>query len=282
MFTAAPTAAAYVSVDLEGCADVVHWDEVRPSERAEYRRSRETMSAETNAVVDGIRSAGGERVVVNDAHATMRNLVADRLDPRVQLVTGRYKPQFMLEGIGPEFDAAFFVGYHGAIGDAQAVMGHTYSPRIVYECRLNGEPVGEITINAALAGHYGVPVVLVSGDRTTLDEARRALPWAACVETKRSLSYHAAECISPERVRGQLQDAARNAMADRRRAKLYALRAPISMEIDTLKTAHADLFELIPGCHRAAARSVRYIADDMAAIYRALVTMIYLGSAVPA
>jgi len=282
MPSALQTTAAYVSVDLEGCADVVHWDEVRPSERAEYRRSRHVMTAETNAVLDGLIAGGAMRVVVNDAHSAMRNLIAERLHSSVELVGGRFKPLFMLEGIGTQFAAACFVGYHGAIGDARAVMGHTYSPRVVYECRLNGEPVGEVTINAALAGHFGVPVVLVSGDRATLDEARRVLPWAVCVETKRSISYHAAECIAPGLLQERLRDTARHAMSNATNAKAYALCAPISIEIDTLKTAHADLFCLIPGCRRIAPRTVEYRADDMPAVYRALVAMIYLGSAVPA
>ena len=122
--------------------------------------------------------AAPRRVIVNDSHSTMRNLLIEELDPRATVVSGRVKRDFMLQGLSEECAAAFFIGYHGAIGDACAVMGHTYSPRVIYECRLNGEPVSELPINAAFAGHFGVPVALVSADATTLAEAARVLPWA--------------------------------------------------------------------------------------------------------
>jgi D-amino peptidase len=275
-------ASAYVSVDMEGCASLVHWDEVRPSAELAYRRSCELMTDETNAVIDGIAAAGAGRVVVNDSHSTMRNLLPERLRASATLVSGTIKSNYMLEGIDPDFSAAFFVGYHGAIGDQHAAMGHTYSPRSIYECRLNGEPVGELTINAALAGHYGVPVVLVSGDRTTIDEARRRLPWVVGVETKSSISYYAALGPSPANVRRDLETGAREAMRNRNRARPFTLRAPITMELDTQTTAHADVFEFVPGAERRGARTIAYQGDDFAAVYRALVAMLYLGAAVPA
>src|SRR4029077_3194162 len=124
------------SVDMEGCADVVHWDEVRPSPSLEYERARAIMTDEVNAVVTGAFDGGAESVTVNDSHSTMRNLIVERLDARATIVSGRLKPLFMLQGISQEHTAAFFIGYHGAIGDAEAVLGHTYSPRVIFECRL--------------------------------------------------------------------------------------------------------------------------------------------------
>src|SRR5579864_7551910 len=159
-------AAVYVSADIEGCATLVHWDEVRPSNTAAYDRARRILIAEVNAALEGAFWAGVSSAWVNDAHSSMRNLVSPGLDPRARLVTGKAKPLYMLEGIDAQQQVlAFFLGYHGAIGDREAVMGHTYSPRVIFECRLAGQVVGELTINAALAGYYGVPVALVSGDR---------------------------------------------------------------------------------------------------------------------
>ncbi len=269
----------YVSVDMEGCADVVHWDEVRPSARPEYERARRIMTYEVNAVIAGAFEGGAGRVVINDSHSTMRNLIAGEVDARAVIVTGRLKPQFMLEGIGGGFDIAFFVGYHGAIGDAMAVMGHTYSPRIIFECRLNGVAVGEVTINAALAGHYGVPVALVSGDATTLEEAKRVAPRSIGVETKRSVSYYAAECLSPHAVRGELQRAAAQAAARAGAFPALLLETPMLMEFDTLTTAHADVLSWIPGAERTHARTVRFTPPDAPAMYRALMAVIYLGAA---
>lgn len=269
----------YVSADIEGCATLVHWDEVRPGSSATYDRARRLLIAEVNAALDGAFSAGARRAWVNDAHSSMRNLVSPGLDARARLVTGRAKPLYMLEGIDAQPDAlAFFIGYHGAIGDRNAVMGHTYSPRVIFECRLAGQVVGELTINAALAGHYGVPVGLVSGDRTTLEEARRNIPWAQTVETKASVSYYAAECRSPHEVRDALRLAGAAALAQWRDAKTFVLDPPITLEIDTMKTSQADVVERLPGFSRPAPRTVTFTSDDMPAVYRALTAIIYLGT----
>lgn len=268
----------FASVDLEGCATLVHWDEVRPSADAAYQRARKLMTSETDAVLRGAFMGGASRAIVNDSHSVMRNLLLDELDPRIEVVSGRLKPQFMLQGI-EGCDAAFFVGYHGAIGDADAVMGHTYSPRIIFECRLNGEPVGETTINAALAGRFGVPVALVSGDRTTLLEVRRNLPWAVMVETKASVGYFAAEGSSPAVVCAALEEAGADAVRRLPEMKPFVLAPTVEMEIDTQRTSQADMIELVPGMRRTAARSVAYRADDFAEIYRALMAVIYMGAA---
>jgi D-amino peptidase len=263
---------------MEGCATLVHWDEVRPSADAAYQRARRLMTAETNAVIEGALGAGMASAIVNDSHSTMRNLIADELDQRAVMVTGRFKRLYMLEGLTTACAGAFFVGYHGAIGDRAAVMGHTYSPRVIFECRLNGEPVGELTINAAVAGEFGVPVVFVSGDSTTLDEARKNVPWAVCVETKTSVSYFAADSLSPAATLRALRSGAARAAA-LTDAIPFRFNGSIELEIDTQKTSHADVAELIPGMRRRAARTIAFVADDFATIYRALMNVIYLGSA---
>src|SRR5678810_480252 len=105
----------------------------------------------------------------------MRNLLPDELHPAAELVTGSTKARSMIEGIELGFDAALFVGYHAMAGTARAVIDHTYTDR-VHEARLNGRPVGELAINAALAGTYDVPVALVSGDQALAAEARAVPP----------------------------------------------------------------------------------------------------------
>ncbi|HXW50373.1 MAG TPA: M55 family metallopeptidase [Candidatus Acidoferrales bacterium] len=277
--TSSKATAVYVSADIEGCATLVHWDEVMPGSSAAYERARRLLVAEVNAALAGAFAGGAQAACVNDAHSRMRNLVTDGLDQRARLVTGRGKPGYMLEGIDAQANAlAFFVGYHGAIGDRDAVMGHTYSPRVIWECRLGGRPVGELTINAALAGAYGVPVALVSGDRTTCEEAKASVPWAQCVETKQSVGYYAAVCLSPHEVQEALRQSAQAAFAQSAQMQLFTLPKPIALEIDTLKTSQADAIARLPGFTRPAERTVAFSADDMREVYRALVNLIPVGA----
>jgi D-amino peptidase len=270
----------FISADIEGCATLVHWDEVTPGSSSAYAHARRIMAGEVNAVIEGAFDAGARGAVVNDAHSSMRNLAGQDIDPRARLVTGRIKPLYMLEGIdagGPQL--AFFVGYHGAIGDRDAVMAHTYSPRVIFECRLGGLVVGELTINAALAAHFGVPVGLVSGDATTLAEAERNIPWAVRVQTKVSMGYYAAECRSPQAVCDALRKAAADAVRSRAQMGLYECERPIVLEIDTVTTSQAGAIGRAAGFERIAARTVSYEGADMAEVYNALVTLIAVGAA---
>src|SRR6202011_5733403 len=136
------------------------------------------------------------------------------------------------------------------IGDRDAVMGHTYSPRVIFECRLAGQVVGELTINAALAGHYGVPVALVSGDSTSLAEAARNIPWAVRVETKRSLSYFAADCLSPAAVQEAIRSGAADAVRRCDDMRPFVLTPPILLEIDTFRASQADALDGLRGFRR--------------------------------
>jgi len=167
----------YISVDMEGVAGVVHesqTDPTNPACAAEYARFRRLMTAEANAAIEGALAAGATKLVVNDSHWFMRNLLAEELHQAAELLSGDPKPQSMVEGIDGGFDAALFIGYHARAGTRHAILDHTYADRI-HDVRLNGRPVGELGINAAFAGVAGVPVALVSGDSALVAEARELL-----------------------------------------------------------------------------------------------------------
>src|SRR3979490_505265 len=154
----------YISVDMEGIAGVVHESQPHPATPAppafagDYGRFRRLMTAEANAAVEGALAAGATRVLVNDSHWFMRNLLAEELHQAAELMSGDPKPRSMMQGIdgGGGFDAALFIGYHARAGTRNAILDHTYADRI-HDVRLNGKPVGELGLNAALAGGHGVP-----------------------------------------------------------------------------------------------------------------------------
>ncbi len=190
----------YVSADLEGVWGVVHGEHTLREGR-EHERARRWMTEEVNAAVEGAVRAGTEEVVVNDSHGTMRNLIPEELHPRATLITGSPKPMGMLEGLTSEFDCAFFLGYH-AMSGGRGVLSHTYSGRTLRGVKVGGREVGELGLNALVAHHMGVPVVLVSGDDALAAEARDFTPEAEVVVTKRSLGRYAAACPPRRRVLG--------------------------------------------------------------------------------
>ncbi len=160
----------FISADMEGISGVTHAEHVLRDGK-EHERARKLMTGEVNAAVEGALEAGAAKVVVNDSHGTMRNILPEDLHEEAELVTGAPKPLFMMEGLDSSFKAVFFVGYHGMRGSYPSILEHTYSSRVVYDFCVNDKILGETGINAAIAGYYDVPVVLVTGDRKLTEEA---------------------------------------------------------------------------------------------------------------
>jgi D-amino peptidase len=269
----------YISVDMEGVAGVVHEDQtdpIQPRHAGEYNRFRRLMTNETNAAVEGALEAGATRVLVNDSHWLMRNLLIEDLNPAAELLSGGPKRLSMVEGIDTGFELALFIGYHARAGTQHATIDHTYTSR-VYEARLNGEPVGELALNAAMAGVHGVPVALVSGDRALAAEARALL--GSSVETivvKEAVGRFAARSVTPaiacERIR------AGAAAALKREHRVFTVSSPVRLEVDFVQTEMADMAELVPGSVRTAGRTVSYTGDDYREVFRAWRAMYNLAS----
>ena len=269
----------YVSADMEGTAAVASWMQVDPKNTTEYPEYRRLMSLEVRAAIDGARAAGATDVLVNDSHSAMRNVLWAELPPDVRMIYGNRKPFSMTEGIDRGFAAAFFTGYHAGIGEADGALDHTYAPDTVYSVRVNGVPCSEALLNAAVLGVHGVPVALITGDRTTCEGAREHLPWIATAVTKESIGRFAVNSLSPERARGVIRAAATEAMTHLERMRPFAFEAPIALEIDFTGTQNADFAELIPGFERVGGRTLRFVHDDFRVIFRAFVAAFRLGGA---
>ena len=220
----------YISVDMEGIAGVVHEDQTNPIDprcAGEYNRFRAQMTEEANAAIEGALTGGATAVLVNDSHWLMRNLLAEQLHPSAQLVSGGPKTWSMMEGVESGHDAAFFVGYHARAGTRNAILDHTYTDRIL-DVRVNGTSLGELGLNALLAGTYKVPVALVSGDQALASEAGQLLgPAVKTVIVKEALSRNAARSLSPLEACNRIRTAAEQAVKS-----LSALR-PLALEYKT-------------------------------------------------
>jgi D-amino peptidase len=152
----------YISADMEGVTGLVAADDVQPGGQ-DYEHGRVMMTEDVNAAVRGALAAGATRVLVNDAHGSMRNLLADRIHPEAELVRGRPKRMGMLEGLDGGFDAMLCIGYHSRAG-ALGVLSHSFMGHEIEDMWLDERPTGEIGFAHATAAALGVPVVMLSGD----------------------------------------------------------------------------------------------------------------------
>jgi D-amino peptidase len=270
-----------ISADLEGVSGIVHSTEINPG-GYDYERSRELMTAEVNAAVAGVLAAErSATVLVADAHGPFRNLLPERLDRRVRLVRGKPRPLGMMAGLDAETEAVLFVGYHARAGAGPAVLAHTSSDAVL-GVRLDGRPMGEIGLNAALAGHAGAPVVLLSGDEAACAELADLVPDALTVPVKRALGQSAAETLHPEEVRQRLREAAAAAVARREEVRPLVVPGPVRLEVDLAGPYTVDLATLVPGVERAAGgRTVAFGAADLPEAYRLVQLLVQLAQIKP-
>ena len=270
----------YISVDMEGITGITSGLQIERSGK-EYERARKLMAMETNAAVEGALAAGATEVVVNDSHDDMANILLEELNPAAVLITGHLKRMSMVEGLDETYDAAFFVGYHARAG-ARGVLSHTYSMNSVVSVEINGGPASEALINAGVAGSLGVPVVLVTGDRTAVEEARKGLGgWVETVVTKEPAGRYAAKCFHPQVVSKMVREAAERALRNLSSARPFVFAEPTTVEIVFRDDSMADRAELMPGVERVSERTCRYIAPDYRTAYRGLRVMVALADACP-
>jgi D-amino peptidase len=264
---------------MEGTAGVCSWKQCDPSDAHEYPIYRRYMTREVRAAIDGARDGGARRIVVNDSHWSMRNLLFDELpdDDAVVVISGAPKPWSMMQGLGNDVDAAFFTGYHAKAGDC-ATLAHTYSESI-YSAVVNGTPCSEALLNAALAGSYGVPVVLISGDRTIVDETTRALPWTVGVAVKDAVGFSAVNSLTPAAACEAIRAGAREAITRIERAQPFVFDSPFELTIETATVEHADFIELMPGFARIGGRAVRFTAGEYPALLQAFIAATRLAAA---
>ncbi|MGD2253735.1 MAG: M55 family metallopeptidase [Anaerolineales bacterium] len=257
----------YISVDMEGVACVTHGDHVK-MEGGTYEVARKWTTGEANAAIEGAFEAGADEIVVADGHGSGRNLLPDELHPKVTLVQGTPRPLGMMEGLDESFQAAFFIGYHARAGHATGVLAHSFWGAIVREVRLNGEAVSEAVFNAAVAGHFEVPVALIAGDDALAEEIEKKLPWVERVVTKWAVSRSAARNLTPAGAQQAIRTAAQAALKGIADKASYRLPAPIRLEVAFRRGVHAQLAGDIPGVERVDSITLSFTGSDMLEVDR--------------
>src|SRR5512132_2344649 len=190
---------------MEGVGGIVKGDQTNAG-RPMFEEGRKLYTEEINAAVRGAKAAGATEIVVMDCHGagegyTFNSLIPELLDPACEYVVQQEWTEytaFLESGC----DAALFVGMHAMAGTADGVLSHTVSGQAWRSLSFNGTLVGETGINAALCGHWGVPVLLVTGDRAVCKEGRELLgDGLTTVEVKEGLGRFSARMKTPQEAR---------------------------------------------------------------------------------
>lgn len=259
----------FISVDMEGIGGVVTSEQLGPT-GFEYSRFREFMTAEALAAIAGAREAGATEFVVADAHGNMQNLLIERFPAGVTIVRGAPRPLMMMEGIDSSFSAAIFIGYHSATTNPQGVRAHTMSSATFSSVKLNGRAMSEGSINATIAGHFGVPVVMVSGDEQAVGEVQSFVGSAEGAIVKRSISFHAAAVMTPEASQALIRAKAKAAIARLKDFKPTPAAGPFQLELTYKSYTPAEMMAYMPGIERVDSHTIRFRTASIVNVSRFL------------
>lgn len=267
----------FISVDMEGIWGVVHSDQTSSSGQ-DYGAARKWMAEDVNAVIEGLLEAGASDIVVNDSHGSMRNILVGDLHPRVSLISGSPKPLSMMQGIDASFDACIFIGYHAKAGTASSILDHTISGSAILSIKINGREQPELGINGLIAGYYGVPVVMLSGDAETCSQAKSILgPEVVTVAVKEATGRYAARLQPRDEARHRLRSGAKEALLRKTKIPPFRLNPPFEFELEFHNSGQAEMPSLVPQVKRTGARSVAFSTDDFIQGFKLMRALIALA-----
>jgi len=272
---------AFVSVDMEGLPHITSNEHMEPG-RHLYDEARSIMTDCVLAMVEQLRNSGFERVVVADSHGPKVNLIPEKMPAFVDVVRGNPRSISMIAG-GEGCDIALFLGYHARPGTPYSSFDHTINSTVIRTLKYNGQESSEFYMNAATLGEQSVPVILVAGDKSLLDDdVARHAPWAVRVPLKESLGRYASvspsmpECL--QNIRNGVKEAVSN--FDAGKTKFMKLNTPVEVEIYFTDSEYAHIASHLPGSKMVAGWGVRFTTQTMEEAYRVTQLLVFSASGV--
>jgi D-amino peptidase len=259
----------YISADMEGLAGAVTMAQLGPG-GFEYEKYRKIYTAEVNAAIDAAFKAGATEILVSDSHGNGQGLLVDELNQRVQLVRSWPRPFGMMQGIDDTFDGVFFIGYHASATSSAGIRAHTMSSAHLAAVKLNGVSMSEASFNAAIAGHFGVPVLMISGDNAATSEAASIIGNIEEAVVKWAYGFHSGKTLLPTAAKAVISEKAEKAMAKIGEIEPYKLTGPIELDITFQSYQPSEVLAYLPIVERIDARTVRYVGKDMVEVSKFL------------
>ncbi len=233
-----------IMTDMEGISGICRKSQVMNSE-PDYQQGRKLMTMDINACVKGCLAGGAKRVIVRDAHCTGFNVIWEELEPGAEYVQGTSEERLPYID---STDGVILLGYHAMAGTEGGVLEHTMSSMGWQNFWMNGQKVGEIAIDAGIAGDHDVPVIMVSGDDFTCAEASKLLKGVVTVQVKRGLGAQGACLLTKEKAHDLIFKGAAEAVKNCRKAKPYKVKKPVVMRLELVSRG------VLPSVHRGVKR----------------------------
>ncbi|MFY9611760.1 MAG: M55 family metallopeptidase [Blastocatellia bacterium] len=259
----------YISADMEGVVGAVTADQLGP-QGFEYNRFREFMTAEVNAAIEAAFQSGATEIVVSDSHGNGQNLLIEKLPKNVTVVRSWPRPLMMMQGIDETFDGAIFIGYHTGTINKTGVRAHTISSARLADVKLNGVSMSEAGINAAIAGHFNVPVIMISGDDAVVKETTELLGPIEGAIVKWAYGFHSARTLTPEAAYEVIREKVRLAIARIRDFKPHRIKAPVELDVRFKSYRPSEMLSYLSIVERTDSHSIRFRGKDIVEVSKFL------------
>ena len=252
----------YISADLEGVVGAVTGEQLGPG-GFEYNRFREFMTGEVNAAIQAARAAGATEILVADSHGNGQNLLIEKLPKDIKVIRSWPRPLGMMEGIDRSFDGVIFTGYHTSTDNLKGVRAHTFSSARITSVKVNGKVMSEGSWNAAIAGEFGVPVIVVAGDDAAVDEVISLIGNAEGAVVKESISFHSAKSLHPEAAYDLIAEKTSIAVKNIKKYKPYKIKGPVTVSVSFKHYQPSQILSYVKMFKRTDSHTIEYKAKDM-------------------
>lgn len=259
----------YISADMEGVVGAVTGEQLGPG-GFEYQRFRQFMTNEVNAAIDAARAAGATEFLISDSHGNGQNLLIEQLPDDVMVVRSWPRPLGMMEGIDDSFDGVIFIGYHASTANTRGVRAHTMSSASITGLRLNGIEMTEGSMNAAIAGHFGVPVILITGDDAAVAENQVIIGDIEGAIVKWANGFHSATTMTPEAAYEEIRTRTASAISRIGDFEPYVLETPIELELSLKNYMPIETLSYLPNVEKVNSHTIRFMGQDMIEISKFL------------
>ena len=252
----------FLITDAEGVGGVCRQDQTEPKDS----EMRQLLTGEINAAVEGFFAGGADEVVVWDGHDGSQTLSTLTIHPKAKLLQGGVGASMLMER---RWSAVAYVGQHSKANVKGGVMAHSYSSQGIQMMKLNGKPVGEIDMIAALAGHFGSPAIFLSGDKAAADELREIVPQAEVAVVKEGLARYTCISLSAPSARELIREGARKSVALIGKIQPYRVAGPATLEIEfTTRNTLGPDSELRTGAKAIDSQTIRYKGKDVLEVWQ--------------
>ena len=252
----------FISADLEGVVGAVTDEQLSPG-GFEYNRFREFMTAEVNAAIQAAKAAGATEILVADSHGNGQNLLIERLPKDVKLIRSWPRPLGMMEGIDDSFDGVIFTGYHASTNNVEGVRAHTFSSAHLTSLKVNGKIMTEGSWNAAVAGEFGVPVIMISGDDAAVSEVKSLIGNAEGAIVKENISFHSAKSLHPEAAYDLIAEKTLYAVKNIKKYKPYKIKGPVTVSVTFKNYQPSQILSYLKMFKRVNSHTIEFKAKDM-------------------